>query len=106
MTAVLITGMSGVGKSTVLAELQRRGFEAVDTDDDWIEVVDGEPLWREGLMDALPSRPRRGPLIVAGTVANQGRFYRRFHAVVLGCCANTCRPPPTATLSSPSRLRS
>ena len=84
MTAVLITGMSAVGKSSVLAELARRGFDTVDTDDgDWIHAVDGEPLWREDRIDALLSRPRTGPLFVQGTVANQGRFYHRFHAVVL-----------------------
>ena len=48
MASILVTGMSGTGKSTVLAELARRGFETVDTDDgDWITTVDGEPLWRE-----------------------------------------------------------
>jgi dephospho-CoA kinase len=30
--AVLVTGMSGVGKSTALAELARFGFTTVDTD--------------------------------------------------------------------------
>jgi dephospho-CoA kinase len=84
MTAVLVTGMSGAGKSTVLAALALRGFETVDTDDrDWIEHVDGEPLWREDRIDALLARPRRGPVFIQGTVANQGRFYHRFHAVVL-----------------------
>lgn len=84
MVTVLITGMSGVGKSTALAELASRGFETVDTDDgDWIDVVDGEPLWREPLIAALLSRPRVGHLFVQGTVANQGRFYSRFAAVVL-----------------------
>lgn len=82
--AVLVTGMSGTGKSTVLAELARRGYLTVDTDDGgWIEVVDGEPLWREPLIDELLDRPRRAPLFVQGTVANQGRFYDRFDAIVL-----------------------
>ncbi len=82
--AVLVMGMSGVGKSTVLAELARRGHATVDTDDDrWIEVIDGEPLWRESLIDELLNQPREAPLFVQGTVANQWRFYDRFDAVVL-----------------------
>jgi len=32
MARVLLTGMSGTGKTTVLAELQRRGHMTVDTD--------------------------------------------------------------------------
>lgn len=83
-TAVLVTGMSGVGKSTVLAELARLGYVTVDTDDgDWIEVVEGEPLWREALIEELLDRPGGAPLIVQGTVANQGRFYDRFDAIIL-----------------------
>ena len=84
MVAVLLTGMSGVGKSSVLAELARRGFDTLDTDEDgWIRRDSGEPLWHEPRMDGLLSRPRTGPLFVQGTVANQGRFYDRFIAVVL-----------------------
>ena len=57
---------------------------AVDTDDDgWIEDVGGEPLWRESLIQDLLDRPRETPLIVQGTVANQGHFYDRFDAIVL-----------------------
>ncbi len=82
--AVLVTGMSGVGKSTVLTELARLGYETVDTDDGgWIEVVEGEPLWRETLIEELLDRPREAPLIVQGTVANQGRSYDRFDAIIL-----------------------
>jgi predicted ATPase len=49
-SAVLVTGMSGTGKSTVLAELARHGHETVDTDDPgWIVEVDTpqgpEPMW-------------------------------------------------------------
>lgn len=82
--AVLVTGMSGVGKTTALDELRRRGFATVDTDDDgWIHIVAGEPLWREPLIDGLLSRPRAAPLFVQGTVANQVGFYHRFDAIVL-----------------------
>ncbi|MBX7453797.1 hypothetical protein GR927_37980 [Mycolicibacterium sp. 3033] len=76
--------MSGVGKSTSLVGLARRGFSAVDTDDGrWIEVVDGEPLWRAELIEELLEKPRFAALFIAGTVANQGLFYERFDAVVL-----------------------
>lgn len=81
---VLVTGMSGVGKSTALAELARRGYATVDTDDGpWIEVIEGEPLWREPLIESLLNRPRGKPLFVQGSVANQGKFYDRFDAIVL-----------------------
>ena len=33
MRTILVTGMSGAGKSSALAELQQRGFETVDTDE-------------------------------------------------------------------------
>jgi shikimate kinase len=88
--AVLVTGMSGTGKSAALAELARRGHQVVDTDDGgWIEDVpsaDGhgpEPLWREDRIDALLAEHDGGALFVSGCVANQGRFYPRFDAVVL-----------------------
>jgi dephospho-CoA kinase len=32
MTTILVTGMSGTGKSTALAALARRGHRVVDTD--------------------------------------------------------------------------
>jgi shikimate kinase len=81
--AILVTGMSGVGKSTALADLARRGFATVDTDDGpWIHVVNGEPLWHETLIEALLEQTRPTPLFVQGTVANQGLFYNRFDAIV------------------------
>ena len=46
--AVLVTGMSATGKSTVLGELAARGHRVVDTDHGrWIDTAGGEPLWRE-----------------------------------------------------------
>ena len=82
--AVLVTGMSGVGKSTALTELTQRGYVTVDTDEGpWIEVVDGEPHWRESLIEELLDKPRDRPLFIQGTVANQGRFYDQLDAIVL-----------------------
>lgn len=87
MTRVLVTGMSGTGKTTLLEELGRRGHRVVDTDDgDWHEVVDGERLWREERISALlDSVGDDSPelLFVQGTVRNQGRFRDRFDRVVL-----------------------
>ncbi len=76
---ILVTGMSGTGKSSALAELAGRGFRTVDTDEPgW---KDGE-LWREDRMNELLADD--GPtLFVSGTVENQGHFYDRFDAVVL-----------------------
>lgn len=48
MTAILVTGMSGVGKSAAVDELARRGFGTIDTgNSDWIRFVHGEPIWDE-----------------------------------------------------------
>jgi dephospho-CoA kinase len=79
MARVLVTGMSGVGKTTVLDELRRRGHLTVDTDYDGWELPDG--TWDQARMDQLLARHR--DVIVSGTVDNQGRFYDRFDHVVL-----------------------
>jgi len=78
--------MSGTGKSTALAELARRGFRTVDTDEPgwtrWSER-DGGCVWNEGrIRDLLDAQDDRS-LYVSGTVSNQGRFYPQFDAIVL-----------------------
>ena len=58
MRRVLVTGMSGVGKSTALAELAKRGFQVVETDNaPWSEWSDAEGgyVWREELISELLS---------------------------------------------------
>jgi dephospho-CoA kinase len=89
MARVLLTGMSGTGKSTVLGELARRGIAVVDADDAawsrWQSLPDGSTDWvwdREAMDDLLESRTT-GALVVAGCSPTQGSFYDRFAAVVL-----------------------
>ena len=79
MVRILVTGMSGTGKSTVLRELRQRGHLTVDTDYNAWELPDGS--WDEPRMDTLLTQ--HSDVIVSGTVENQGRFYDRFEHVVL-----------------------
>jgi nucleoside-diphosphate-sugar epimerase len=91
MSRVLVTGMSGTGKSSALAELALRGHRVVDTDDpgwkEWVassdEVGGGEWLWVEDRITELLRTDDGRTLFVQGCVRNQVRFYERFDAVVL-----------------------
>ncbi len=90
MAVVLVTGMTGTGKSAALAELGRRGHRVVDTDyGGYSEQVPSsreeglEQLWLEDRIEALLDRHDEGVLFLSGCVSNQGKFYPRFDAVVL-----------------------
>jgi shikimate kinase len=86
-----VTGMSGTGKSSALAELSRRGFRVVDTDlPGWSEWIEDEAdpdgggwFWREDRIAELLATEDERTLYVSGTVTNQGKFYDRFDAIVL-----------------------
>lgn len=88
MRRILVTGMSGTGKSSALERLRLLGFRTVDTDQgDWTEwsEAEGGYVWREEpIAELLACENDGGPaLYVSGTVSNQGRFYDRFDAIVL-----------------------
>ena len=87
-SVVLVTGMSGTGKSSALAVLARHGHDTLDTDEPgWIiqsQTSNGpEPLWDLDRVGALLDRHQAGWLFIAGCVANQRELYHRFDAVVL-----------------------
>ncbi|WP_372424776.1 AAA family ATPase [Salinarimonas chemoclinalis] len=93
--SILITGMSGTGKSAVVAALVARGRSAIDLDaDGWSEWVpcEGDPtgaragydwLWNEAKLAGLLAAERDAPLFVAGCASNMGAFVRLFDRVVL-----------------------
>lgn len=112
MKRVLVTGMAGAGKSSLLLELAARGYRTVDTDyGGYFQTVDGEILWREDRISALlTSAPDDlpGVLFIQGTTRNQVRFYPCFQHIVLlsappeilaeRLATRTCpRAPPTPT---------
>jgi shikimate kinase len=87
VSKVLVTGMSGTGKSTALRLLAERGHHVVDTDTDewsrWVTLPDGSTdwIWREDAMaDLLATRQS---VFVAGCKSNQGMFYPRFDHIAL-----------------------
>jgi dephospho-CoA kinase len=92
MTAVvLLTGMSGAGKSAALRMLAARGYPVRDLDYDGFSVlvrapeqpVGWEQLWDLRKVRELLDAHETGALFLAGTVRNQVELYDRFGAVVL-----------------------
>jgi shikimate kinase len=91
---ILITGMSGTGKSTVIADLAARGQKAVDLDyGDYslettaADAATGRPgsdwRWDERRVTELLDTEDADVLFVGGTASNQSKFYARFDHIVL-----------------------
>ncbi|HEV2982226.1 MAG TPA: AAA family ATPase [Solirubrobacteraceae bacterium] len=74
---VLLTGMSGTGKSSVVRELRRRGFRAYDADDDGYAepATDGVWRWRVGKVSQLLEGAADEPLFFAGCSEEQAQFH-------------------------------
>jgi hypothetical protein len=85
MNRVLLTGMSGTGKSSVIAELRRRGFTAIDMDEPgWsVQDADGHQLWCEERLREALATGGTGSLFVSGCAGNQVKFYPDFSRIVL-----------------------
>lgn len=94
MRRVLITGMSGVGKSSVALRLNALGHKAVDMDGPEYtqHVVFERPdrygstedwIWREDRLSELLDQEDADVLFVCGTATNMAKFYPRFDRVVL-----------------------
>jgi shikimate kinase len=96
VTRVLLTGMSGTGKSMVIEELASRGYRAVDTDENGLSELVAVPadhptgldsgqdwMWREDRIRALLSTDQGDVLFLGGCAPNQGKFYPWFDHVIL-----------------------
>jgi hypothetical protein len=96
MKRVLITGMSGAGKSAVVGALVARGYRAVDADLDGLSevaVVDGDAttgigggrdwVWRVDRIREVLAGHRGDLVFLAGCSPNQGELYPLFDHVVL-----------------------
>ncbi|WP_160911219.1 RNase adapter RapZ [Halobacillus litoralis] len=83
-----MTGLSGVGKTSVLQRLENEGYDVVDTDDHGytkkVATGEGEEIvWDEEEISHLIERKRHTHLILSGCYSNQGKFYKSFEYVVL-----------------------
>ena len=96
MKRVLLTGMSGTGKSTLIRELAALGHKAIDADSDewseWVNVAGDGPegptagrdwVWREDRIQRLLSTEDVDVLFVSGCASNQGNFHAQFDHIVL-----------------------
>jgi shikimate kinase len=96
MKRVLITGMSGTGKSSVIQELAARGYRAYDLDtpewSQWVDAAASDALtpaegkdwvWREDRVRRLLATPEDGALFVSGCADNMGSLYPLIDTVIL-----------------------
>lgn len=96
---ILLTGISGVGKSTVTEALAAQGYKSIDADSnhysEWVEVSGGsdeyggtvEPnrdwVWREERIEPLLATEDTDILFVSGCAANMRRFLPHFDHIIL-----------------------
>lgn len=101
MTAYLVTGNPGSGKSMMVAELTRRGFQALDTDDlaGWVDdsgTTAAQPLnvtatwlashhweWTRAAFERILQKADAPPVFFCGIATNQLDMLDLFEVVFL-----------------------
>lgn len=74
MRTILLTGMSGVGKSAVLQRLATEGILCVDLDDGWTIETAGERLIDLDAAWQFMRSHSSKPIVLAGCAVNQGKL--------------------------------
>lgn len=82
---VLVTGMSGTGKSSLVRELRDRGYQAFDADDDGFTTPqpDGTWRWRSSLIRSLFDEHPDTLLFFAGCSDEQAEFDFDFKVLLI-----------------------
>ncbi|WP_448952621.1 AAA family ATPase [Labrys neptuniae] len=96
MQRILITGMSGTGKSSVIHELRARGHQAYDLDTpEWSHWVAADPsdgltpgrdedwVWQVDKVRALLSKPASATVFVSGCAENMSELYPLIDTIIL-----------------------
>ncbi|MFE0015294.1 AAA family ATPase [Mesorhizobium sp. NPDC059054] len=96
MKRVLITGMSGTGKSATVRELAARGYAAYDLDtpewSHWIDAAAGDALtpedgkdwvWQVDKVRMLLSQQREALLFISGCAENMHELFSLIDTVIL-----------------------
>lgn len=86
MEIIFVTGLSGVGKSTVLRALGKEGYKVVDTDEGYTMVQKNGGIEERVLDEEKITRlimNCKHDLILSGCYSNQVKFYEQFKHVVL-----------------------
>ncbi|NIR27720.1 MAG: AAA family ATPase, partial [Gammaproteobacteria bacterium] len=82
---VLLTGMSGTGKSTLIQELGKLGYKSIDLDEPgWSQYsADGDWVWREERVAELLATEDAEILFISGCTESQVKFYPQLDHIIL-----------------------
>ena len=82
---ILITGMSGVGKTTAIEALRALGYRAIEMDEPgWASFDEfGHQRWNVARLQKLMGELDSGPLFVSGCSEDQVALYPQFSKIIL-----------------------